>query len=285
MEVIMFQTRVLSIQDISCFGKCSLTVALPIMSAMGAETVIIPTAVLSTHTGGFTGFTFRDLSEDIPKIADHWSTIGIKFNAISTGYLGSFEQIGMVKDIFGRFGKGAIKFVDPVMADNGKLYTGFTPEFAKEMAGLCSVADIIVPNMTEASFMLDIPYEAGPYTEEYVKDVLKRLAALGCPVAAITGVVLDTSPDKQGVMAYDGKNDTFVSYFSDNLPVKFHGTGDIFASTMCGALALGKSLEYACEIAVNYTVECIKRSIGDDEHKYGVRFEECIPYLTDYLRK
>jgi pyridoxine kinase len=281
----MFQARVLSIQDISCLGKCSLTVALPIISAMGVETCIIPTAVLSTHTGGFTGYTWRDLTEDIPKIAGHWSDLDIKFNAIGTGYLGSFEQIGMVKDIFDRFGDGCIKFVDPVMGDNGRLYTGFTPEFAAEMAKLCAKADVIVPNMTEASYMLGIDYAAGPYDEEYVKDVLVRLSDLGCPVAAITGVVLKSSPDKQGVMAYNGKTGEFFSYFSENLPVKFHGTGDIYSSAMCGALALGKSLDYAVRIAVDYTVECIRRSIGDDEHKYGVRFEECIPYLTDYLRK
>lgn len=281
----MFQTRVLSIQDISCLGKCSLTVALPIISAMGAETCIIPTAVLSTHTGGFSGYTWRDLTEDIPKIAGHWSDLDIRFNAIGTGYLGSFEQIGMVKDIFGRFGDGCTKFVDPVMGDNGRLYTGFTPEFAAEMARLCSMADIIVPNMTEAAYMLGLEYKSGPYTEEYVKDVLVRLTALGCPVAAITGVVLENAPDRQGVIAYDSKNGTFVSYYRENLPVKFHGTGDIYSSVMCGALALGHDLEYSIRIAVDFTVECIKRSIGDEEHKYGVRFEECIPYLTDYLRK
>lgn len=281
----MFQTRVLSIQDISCLGKCSLTVALPIISAMGAETCIIPTAVLSTHTGGFTGYTWRDLTEDIPKIASHWSSLNIKFNAIATGYLGSFEQIGIVKDIFTDLGEGAIKFVDPVMGDNGKLYAGFTPEFAREMASLCAQADIIVPNMTEACYMLGIEYKSGPYAEDYIKDILVRLTDLGCPVAAMTGVVLEDAADKQGVMAYDSVKNEFYSYYNSNLPVKFHGTGDIYASTMCGALALGKDLDYAIRIAVDYTVECIRRSIGDDEHKYGVRFEECIPYLTDYLRK
>lgn len=281
----MFQTRVLSIQDISCLGKCSLTVSLPIISAMGAETCIIPTAILSTHTGGFTGYTFRDLTDDIPKISEHWSSLDVKFNAIGTGYLGSAEQIDMVKDIFARFGTDAIKFVDPVMADNGKLYTGFTPEFAAEMAKLCAKADIIVPNMTEASFMLGREYKSGPYTEEYVKEVLRELTDVCCPIAAITGVVLESSPEKQGVMAYDSVKDEFISYYNDNLPVKFHGTGDIYASVMCGALALGKSLEYSIKIAVDFTVECIRKSIGDDEHKYGVRFEECIPYLTDYLRR
>ncbi len=281
----MYQTRVLSVQDISCFGKCSLTVALPILSAMGAETCIIPTAILSTHTGGFTGYTWRDLTEDIPKIASHWRSLDLKFDALYTGYLGSFEQIGMVKDLFADFGKDAIKFVDPVMGDNGKLYPGFTPEFAAEMASLCSTADVIVPNMTEACYMLGEEYRPGPYEEDFVKDILIRLTALGCPVAAMTGVVLTSDPTKQGVIAYDNRAKAFSSYYNENLPVKFHGTGDIYASTMCGALALGRSLPDALRIAVDYTVACIRRSVGDTEHPYGVRFEECIPFLVNSLTK
>ena len=279
----MYQPRIVTVQDISCFGKCSLTVALPIISAMGVETCIIPTAILSTHTGGFTGYTWRDLSEDIPKISAHWQELGLKFNAIYTGYLGSFDQIDMVSSLFSAFGGSSLKFVDPVMGDNGSLYPGFTPEFAKRMAELCGEADIIVPNLTEACYMLGIPYDRGPYDEEYFKQILKKLTELGCPIAALTGVLL---PDgRHGVMAYDSRSDSFCSYYREHLDIKFHGTGDIFSSTMCGALALGKSLEESIRTAVDYTVECIKRSIGDDEHKYGVRFEECIPYLTDYLRK
>lgn len=281
----MYQTRVLSIQDISCFGKCSLTVALPVISAMGVETCIIPTAILSTHTGGFTGYTWRDLTEDIPKIASHWKTLDLAFDALYTGYLGSFEQIGMVEDVFSEFGKNAIKFVDPVMGDNGKLYTGFTPEFAARMAELCGKADVIVPNMTEACYMLNREYRPGPYEEEEIKDILLALTGLGCSVAAMTGVVLKSSPDKQGVMAYDRRTNNFCSYYSENLPVKFHGTGDVYASAMCGSLALGRSLELSIQTAVDFTVECIKKSIGDTDHTYGVRFEECIPYLTDYLRR
>lgn len=186
----MYQPRVLSIQDISCFGKCSLTVALPIISAMGVETCILPTAVLSTHTGGFTGYTWRDLTEDMPKITEHWKTLGISFDALYTGYLGSFEQISIVSGIFNDFGTNSLKFIDPVMGDNGKLYTGFTPEFALEMAKLCGKADIIVPNLTEASYMLGIPFPTAPYSEEYIKDVLVRLTQLGCRTAALTGVTL-----------------------------------------------------------------------------------------------
>ncbi len=278
----MYQPRVLSIQDISCFGKCSLTVALPIISAMGVETCILPTAVLSTHTGGFTGYTWRDLTEDMPKITEHWKTLGISFDALYTGYLGSFEQISIVSGIFNDFGTNSLKFIDPVMGDNGKLYTGFTPEFALEMAKLCGKADIIVPNLTEASYMLGIPFPTAPYSEEYIKDVLVRLTQLGCRTAALTGVILN--PEKQGVMAYDSRTGSFSSYFRENIDVKFHGTGDIFASAMCGSLALGRSLEASIRTAVDFTVACIIKSLGDDEHKYGVRFEECIPYLTDCLK-
>ena len=261
----MYQTRIVTVQDISCFGKCSLTVALPIISAMGIETAIIPTAVLSTHTGGFSGFTFRDLTEDIPKINAHWKSLDLKFDAIYTGYLGSKEQIGMVEDMFADFGNGAIKFVDPVMGDAGKLYTGFDQQFADRMALLCGKADIIVPNLTEACFMLHIPYEGGVHTEEYYKDILVKLTELGCHVAALTGVTID--PEHQGVMAYDSKNGKFCSYYRENLDVKFHGTGDVYSSAMCGALALGKSLEESIKIAVDYTVACIAGSMGDTEHK------------------
>lgn len=133
--------RIVSIQDISCFGKCSLTVALPITSVMGIETCAVPTAVLSTHTGGFTGYTYRDLTGDIPKIARHWKSIDLKFDAVCTGYLGSFEQIRLVSEFFDDFKTDDnLLIVDPVMGDKGKFYAGFTNEFAAEMRKLCSKA-------------------------------------------------------------------------------------------------------------------------------------------------
>ncbi|MBO4770749.1 MAG: pyridoxamine kinase [Clostridia bacterium] len=268
----MYQPRILTIQDISCFGKCSLTVALPIISAMGVETVILPTAVLSTHTGGFKNFTFRDLTEDIKPVTDHWKAENIDFNGIYTGYLGSFEQLRLVGEIFDSF--GGFKLVDPVMADNGKLYTGFTPEFALGMAKLCSKADYIVPNITEASFMLGREYP-GVCTPAIARDFLPRLLELGCGTAVLTGVVEN---DRQGVVAYDGRD--YTEYYSDNLDAKFHGTGDVWASAFCGAVALKKDLYTSLRIAVDFTVSCIRRSIGDDEHRYGVRFEESIGELA-----
>ena len=275
--------RVVSIQDISCLGKCSLTVALPIISAMGVETCVVPTAVLSTHTGGFKDFTFHDLTQEITPISDHWQKEGIHFDAIYTGYLGSFEQIELVGKFFDRFGgEGTLVYADPAMADNGVLYTGFTPEFALEMGKLCGKADVIVPNLTEASFMLGVPYVGDNYDEAYVKKMLKDLTGLGCPTAVLTGMSFE--PGKIGAMAYDAKTDTYASYFNEKLPVQFHGTGDVFASACVGALMNGKDLEGALKVAVDYTLECIRETQKDpDARWYGVNFEAAIPMLVHSL--
>ena len=274
--------RVVTIQDVSCFGKCSLTVALPIISAMGVEAAILPTAVLSTHTGGFKNFTFRDLSEDITKIFDHWKSENIDFDAIYTGYLGSFEQIDIMKDFIDKKSENTLVFVDPAMADNGKLYTGFTPEFAKHMLTLCQKADIIVPNITEASFMLGVPYREDNYGKDYVEGILKQFADMGIKTPALTGVSLE--PDKLGVAMYDSEKDEFFYYFNDKIDAKFHGTGDIFSSVCIGGIMRGKSIEESLKLAADYTVECIRITMPDKEkHWYGVEFEKAIPYLIERL--
>ncbi len=275
--------RVVSIQDISCLGKCSLTVALPIISAMSVEACVVPTAVLSTHTGGFKDFTFHDLTQEIAPISAHWKKEGMGFDAIYTGYLGSFEQIDLVSQFFDDFGgEGTLVYVDPAMADNGVLYPGFTPEFAKKMGSLCGKADVIVPNLTEASFMLDIPYVGSDYDEAYIKELLKKLTGLGCKTAILTGVSF--AEDKIGAMAYDAATDTYSSYFNEKLPVQFHGTGDVFASACVGALMNGKDLEGSLKIAVDYTLECIRETQKDPEARwYGVSFERAIPMLVHSL--
>lgn len=271
--------RIVTIQDISCFGKCSLTVALPIISAMGVETVILPTAVLSTHTGGFKNFTFRDLSEDIPKITSHWKEENIDFDAIYTGYLGSFEQIDQMKAFIDEKSVNTLVFVDPAMADHGKLYAGFTPDFAKHMATLCAKADIIVPNLTEASFMLGIPYVESGYNEEYIRDVLKKLTGLGAKCAVLTGVSF--AEDKVGFAMYNRETDEFRCYFNEKVNAKFHGTGDIFSSVCVGAIMRGKSLFDALKLAADYTLRCIKATLPDmEKHWYSVEFEKEIPYLV-----
>ncbi len=273
--------RAVTIQDISCFGKCSLTVALPIVSAMGVECAIIPTAVLSTHTGGFKGFTFRDLTDDIPKIADHWKKENIAFDGVYTGYLGSPEQAQMISDFIDTFAPPLV-FVDPAMADNGKLYTGFTEDIVVAMRKLCAKADMIVPNLTEATFLLGEEFRRpGEYDEQYVRDILVKLTRLGAKQATLTGVIYDGK--YQGAVSYDSRTGEFTEYFSDNLPKSYHGTGDIFSSAMFGAMMRDKTVAESIKIAVEYTVDCMKHTDGDDNHWYGVKFEECIPDLTKML--
>ena len=170
--------RVLSVQDISCVGKCSLTVALPIISAAGIETAILPTAVLSTHTV-FSRFTFRDLTDDMPDIQKHWQKENIRFNAIYTGYLGSIKQVGYVQNILNTMGtEDCVRIVDPAMADNGKLYSIFNDEYVVAMRTLCVSADILLPNITEACFLADVEYRE-TYDESYIGELLNKLSILG----------------------------------------------------------------------------------------------------------
>ena len=275
--------RIMTIQDISCVGKCSLTVALPIISAAGVEAGILPTAVLSTHTM-FSKYTFCDLTGEITPIAETFKALDIDFDAIYTGYLGSFEQLALVEKFIDDFKKDdSVVLIDPVMADNGVLYKGFTEEFAASMAKLCAKADIVVPNLTEASFMLGIPYNPD-YDEAYVKDVLKRLTGLGCPKAALTGISLEA--DKIGVYYYDSEKDSYFSYYNEKLPVSFHGTGDIYASSALGAMMRGISTEDSLAIAVDYTLECMKQTMADENHRfYGVNFETALPVYMNAVNK
>lgn len=272
--------RIITIQDISCVGKCSLTVALPIISAAGVEAGVIPTAVLSTHTM-FPKFTFCDLTDEIDKISDTFFDLGIDFDAVYTGYLGSFRQLSLVSDFIDRFGGKAKVVIDPVMADNGQLYKGFTPEFAASMAKLCAKADLVVPNLTEASFMLGIPYNPD-YDEDYIKEILKKLTELGAKSAALTGISF--KDDEIGVYYYDGESGEYYSYFNEKLPASFHGTGDIYASATVGAMMRGFSVPEALSIAVDFTLLTMKKTLADKNHRfYGVNFEEALPYYIERI--
>lgn len=274
--------RIVTIQDISCVGKCSLTVALPIISAMGVETAILPTAVLSTHTQ-FQGFTLKDLEDQILPIAKHWEELALHFDAIYTGYLASAGQIDLVKQFFDLFGgEGTLRFVDPAMADNGKLYAGFDAAFPKAMASLCGIADIIVPNLTEACLMTDLPYRT-EYDGDYLQEVLRRLAALGTKQAVVlTGV--STDPGMTGVMGLYTRTGERFAFSHEKLDASYHGTGDVFSSTAVGALLRGKDLERSLRIAADYTVDSIRETmLHDPEKTYGVDFEICIPGLLDRL--
>ena len=276
----MNYAKILTIQDISCVGQCSLTVALPILSACGIETCVLPSAVLSTHTAGFTGFTFRDLTDDMPAIRNHWCKEGIRFQAIYTGYLGSTKQIDYVADIFAdTAADGCVKVVDPAMADNGKLYPAFDEAYVEAMKLLCTKADYIVPNITESCFLTGIEYRT-EYDRAYIDSLLEKLTALGCKNVILTGV--SYAPGRTGIVVYE--NGTYAYYEHELLPNSCHGTGDIYASAFVGALVRGKSAFDAAAIAANYTMECIRFTATLDNHWYGAAFEPVLGKLIDALK-
>ena len=265
----MSYAKLLTIQDISCVGQCSLTVALPILSACGIETAILPSAVLSTHTAGFSGFTCRDLTDDMPGIAAHWKKENISFDAIYTGYLGSTKQIDFVKDIFHNLLKsGAPTFVDPAMADNGKLYPAFDNDYVKAMVSLVAEADYILPNITEACFLTGVEYKES-FDQAYIETLLKRLTSIGAKTVILTGV--GYTEGRTGVVVYE--NGQYRYYEHKRISKGCHGTGDVYASAFVGARICGKSTYDAAKIAADYTVACIENTQGDANHWYGVNFE------------
>lgn len=271
----MSYKKILTIQDISCVGQCSLTVALPILSACGLETCVLPSAVLSTHTAGFSGYTFRDLTEDMPSIKEHWMKEGIKFDAIYTGYLGSTKQIEYVEDIFASTAsENCVKIVDPAMADNGNLYPGFDEAFVEAMKGLCKVADYVIPNITEACFLTGVEYKE-TYDRAYIDELLEKLTALGCKNIIFTGI--SYAEGKTGVVVLE--NGEYSYYEHDKLGKGCHGTGDVYASAFVGAFMRGKSAYEAAKIAADYAVECIKETAKLDNHWYGAAFEPALGKL------
>ena len=276
----MSYKKILTIQDISCVGQCSLTVALPILSACGLETCVLPSAVLSTHTSGFSGFTFRDLTEDMPAIKTHWQKEGIQFSAIYTGYLGSTRQIAYVSDIFDTTGTAdCIKIVDPAMADNGKLYPPFDLAYVEAMKGLCAKADYIIPNITESCFLTGLEYRS-EYDRGYIDAHIEALTALGCKNIILTGV--SYRPGKTGIEVVE--NGIRRYYEHDLMPKSCHGTGDVFASAFVGALMRGKDCYAAAQIAGDYTVACIRATADDPKHWYGVKFEPVLIQLIQALQ-
>ena len=260
----MSYPKILTIQDISCVGQCSLTVALPILSAAGIETCILPSAVLSTHTAGFSGFTVRDLTEDIPMIADHWRREGITFDAVYTGYLGSTEQIAYVQNIFDTLRKpDALRIVDPAMADNGKLYPAFDQAYVEAMKTLAFGADVILPNITEACFLTGMEYRES-YDRVYIDELLDALSEGGAKTIVLT----------------------LTRYYEHRRIAKgCHGTGDVYASAFVGALANGFGAYEAASLAAEYTLKCIELTQDDPEHWYGVKFELALPEFIRMLGK
>lgn len=275
----MSYKKILTIQDISCVGQCSLTVALPILSACGHETCVLPSAVLSTHTAGFTGYTFRDLTDDMPAICDHWVKEGIRFSCIYTGYLGSTRQIDHVAHIFDTTGTSdCVKVVDPAMADNGDLYPGFDAAFVEAMKGLCAKADYVVPNLTESCFLTGLQYRT-TYDEAYIDAHLERLTALGCKNIVLTGI--SYRQGHTGIVVLE--NGVKRYYEHEMLPNSCHGTGDIYASAFVGALMRDKDALSAAKIAADYTMDCIRATAGDSTHWYGAKFEPVLYRLIQAI--
>ncbi len=276
--------RVLAAHDISCFGKCSLTVALPIISACGVETTILPTAVLSTHTGGFTGFTYRDLTEDITPIIDHFKTLPIEFDGVYTGFLGSFEQIEIMKETFARVkGDNTLILVDPVMADHGKLYSIFDNKFPLKMKELCQSADIVIPNITEALFMLEKDFVKGPYTKEFIEELLQDLKSIGFKKIVLTGVYFDN--EKLGAATFDTETNIIEYLMAEKIEGFYHGTGDVFGSALLGALMNDYTLAESTQIAVDFVCECIRKThnAGTDV-RFGVNFEQSLDVLLNAIK-
>lgn len=276
----MDYNRILTIQDISCVGQCSLTVALPILSACGLETAILPSAVLSTHSVGFRDFTFRDLTEDIPAIEHHWQQEGIRFQAVYTGYLGSARQIEMVQDICRNLlVPGGKKIVDPAMADRGELYPVFDMDFVQEMKKLVGEGDIVLPNITEASLLTDTEYRE-EYDEEYICGLVAGIHRLGAGTVVLTGVSYDAH--STGVLVSEQGKQTY--YRHELLDRGCHGTGDVYASSFVGAYMHGKTVPEAARIAADYTLACIKNTLDDSDHWYGVKFEPVLGELIKALK-
>lgn len=272
--------RLLTIQDISCVGQCSLTVALPVVSACGVETAILPSAVLSTHTApGFKNWTFRDLTEDMSKIETAWIENNIKFDAFYTGYVCASQIDPILSIMDSAAAPGALKIVDPAMADNGKLYAGFADDFPREMARLCEKADYILPNLTEAALLLGKKPVLEGYDQAFVESLLCDLKNIGAKNVVLTGVSFEKS--KLGVATFDGK--TIDYYFNDRNELSTHGTGDLYASVFAGALLQNLDIYSAAALAADVVCNALENT--PPSHWYGTCFEKSIPYLVQRLAK
>ena len=266
--------RLLTIQDISCVGQCSTTVALPLVSACGVECAVLPPAILSNHTAPcFSGWSFCDLTAELPKIEAKWVEQKIGFDAFYTGYVCE-SHIDPILSIFRTCANpGALRIVDPAMADDGELYRGFAADFPKKMARLCAGADYLLPNVTEAALLVGEKPKM-KLTEAEVAHLIDRLHALGVKNVVLTGVSL--REDELGTAVSDGRE--IVYDFNPRLSRSSHGTGDVFASVFAGAILRGKSAAEAAALAADIVCEAIQATTPD--HWYGVSFEKTIPSLV-----
>ncbi len=282
--------RLLTIQDVSCVGQCSATVALPVISACGVECAVLPSAILSNHTGGFSGWTFRDLTDEMPKVEAEWRRQGIRFDAFYTGYVCQAQIAPIMSIMESSANPGAIRFVDPVLGDNGKLYAGFGADFPAQMARLCAGADYLMPNLTEAAFLLGRKPVLSGYDKAFVEELVAGLHALGAKNVVLTGVSFDhellgVAVSDGATIAYDFNLRLARATGRSELPFRgdmFHGTGDLFASAFAGAAVRGLPAIEAAALAADVVCEAIRAT--DDGHWYGVAFERALPLLVSRLQ-
>ena len=281
-ETTMTTPRVAAIHDMSGFGRCSLTVALPVLSAAGLHVSVLPTALLSTHTGEFTGYTNLDLTQEMAKIYAHFQTLPLRFDGLYSGFLGSWEQLALVEDVFAHYRRAdTLLLVDPVMADHGKLYATYTETLARDMGRLCRQADVIVPNLTEAAILLEASYReqpSFPQVEAMLRALHKRY---GCRQAVITGILRD---GLLGAAAYDAQRDCVFFHGQPPMEHVFYGTGDVLASALLAGLMRGRSLSQATTLAVDFTYQSMLHTLDNGlPLRYGVAFEQALPMLVRSL--
>ena len=271
----MESKKILTVQDISCYGQCSITVALPILSAFGYETAILPSAILSTHTSGFKNFTVHDLSDEIPLIIKHWKNEGIKYDVLYSAYLGEVKHIDLVINIKKELlNENSLFLVDPVMGDNGKLYPAFTDEYVKAMKRLIKEADIIIPNLTEACYLTDEIYKE-KYDEKYILNILNKLNRLGAEKIVLTGI----SYKESFIGIASLINGEYRYYEHKKISKSYHGTGDVYTSAFLGEYLKTNDINKAIELAASFVVSSIENTLDDPSHNYGVKFE---PLLAQY---
>lgn len=276
----MSTPRVAAIHDLSGFGRCSLTVALPILSAMGVQCCPLPTAFLSTHTGGFEGFTFLDMTDEMPKVAAHWKTLDLGFQAIYSGFLGSERQIGIVENFIRDFRReNTVVVVDPVMGDHGAVYQTYTPAMCTGTARLAELADVITPNLTEAALLLGVRYDELPTGEAGCREIVERLSLDGRRSVVLTGAV--TAPELTGAACFDAVSGGTDLIQTQRVPREFHGTGDVFASVLTGALVREETLPEAVRQAVEFVRACAQATARSGlPMREGVEFEPLLGRLA-----
>lgn len=278
------QKKVLAIHDLSCVGKVALTVTLPILATLEIESCVLPTALLSTHTGGLGANTYLDLTEEMKKIMAHWKTLNLKFDAIYTGYLGNPKQIDLVIEAIETMASSDCPIIiDPVMADSGKLYRGFQQDYPAKMRRLCEKAAVIIPNLTEAALLLDEPYQAGPYTKDTIEHLVKRLSELGPKKIILTGVYFNEF--EIGAVSYDAETNTIDYALNKKMTGHYFGTGDIFASIVTGLVLSDIDIHVASQVAVDFIHKAISKTLEQNQDpKFGVCFELELPSLLNVLK-